>query len=376
MREKRLWRTCFLLSFSLSRPPFCFDEIPLAVGCSGSPSSAFGRSHDERRLQRSHWAWGQGSCNAPGTSGARLSMAVFFPCLFEKLWLSPATGFLRPPPPPRLLVCSFSSLLASRPPWPLLLQTRGLCARAQKTKEKAKKKEAEEEVEGERGKQVGKRWACDPSDEVEERQAILECSFFQPPLSRPSLFPFPLPPRSQTKPGAPSSKGSSRRWPGKDVGMGRAERSRGLGNGGMPRNTSNANRRRKQLGIREKPQRPLLFFFLCLFFFSLSSLSFKKKKNSRQGSNPLKMGIPKRVPSLNSQVEARCREMGGDRAIHSVLVANNGLAAVKFIRSVRSWAYKTFGNERAVAIVAMATPEDMRIDAEHIRMADQFVEVS
>ena len=59
----------------------------------------------------------------------------------------------------------------------------------------------------------------------------------------------------------------------------------------------------------------------------------------------------------------------------SVLVANNGIAAVKFIRSIRSWAYKTFGNERAVALVAMATPEDMRVDAEHIRMADQFVEV-
>lgn len=58
-------------------------------------------------------------------------------------------------------------------------------------------------------------------------------------------------------------------------------------------------------------------------------------------------------------------------AVRSVLVANNGLAAVKFIRSIRSWAYKTFGNERAVALVAMATPEDMRIDAEHIRMADQ-----
>jgi acetyl-CoA carboxylase/biotin carboxylase 1 len=54
-----------------------------------------------------------------------------------------------------------------------------------------------------------------------------------------------------------------------------------------------------------------------------------------------------------------------------VLVANNGIAAVKFIRSIRSWAYRTFGNERAVALVAMATPEDMRIDAEHIRMADQ-----
>ena len=58
-----------------------------------------------------------------------------------------------------------------------------------------------------------------------------------------------------------------------------------------------------------------------------------------------------------------------------MLVANNGIGAVKFIRSIRSWAYKTFGNERAVTIVAMATPEDMRVDAEHIRMADQFVEV-
>ena len=37
---------------------------------------------------------------------------------------------------------------------------------------------------------------------------------------------------------------------------------------------------------------------------------------SRQGSNPLKMGVPKRVPSLNSQVEAKVRELGGDKAIH------------------------------------------------------------
>jgi len=39
-------------------------------------------------------------------------------------------------------------------------------------------------------------------------------------------------------------------------------------------------------------------------------------KNNRQGSNPLKMGVPKRVPSLNSQVEAKVRELGGDKAIH------------------------------------------------------------
>jgi acetyl-CoA carboxylase/biotin carboxylase 1 len=57
------------------------------------------------------------------------------------------------------------------------------------------------------------------------------------------------------------------------------------------------------------------------------------------------------------------------------LIANNGMAAVKFIRSVRSWAYETFSTEKAILFVAMATPEDMRINAEHIRIADQFVEV-
>ena len=76
-----------------------------------------------------------------------------------------------------------------------------------------------------------------------------------------------------------------------------------------------------------------------------------------------------------SQVEDFCNALGGTHPIHSILIANNGMAAVKFMRSIRSWAYETFGLERAVLLVAMATPEDMRINAEHIRMADQFVEV-
>jgi hypothetical protein len=59
-----------------------------------------------------------------------------------------------------------------------------------------------------------------------------------------------------------------------------------------------------------------------------------------------------------------------------VLVANNGLAAVKFMRSVRNWAFKRFGDERAIKLIAMATPEDMLADAEHIRLADQFIEVA
>lgn len=58
-----------------------------------------------------------------------------------------------------------------------------------------------------------------------------------------------------------------------------------------------------------------------------------------------------------------------------VLIANNGIAAVKNIRSVRKWAYETFGNERAISFTVMATPEDLEANADYIRMADQYVEV-
>ncbi|KNA10199.1 hypothetical protein SOVF_146610, partial [Spinacia oleracea] len=84
--------------------------------------------------------------------------------------------------------------------------------------------------------------------------------------------------------------------------------------------------------------------------------------------------LPRNSTTL-PMVDEFCYALGGKRPIHSILIANNGMAAVKFIRSVRTWAYETFGTEKAISLVAMATPEDMRINAEHIRMADQFVEV-
>ena len=52
---------------------------------------------------------------------------------------------------------------------------------------------------------------------------------------------------------------------------------------------------------------------------------------------------------------------GGKRAIEKILVANNGIGAVKFIRSVRRWAYEMFGNERAIVFHAMVTPEDLKV---------------
>ncbi|KAJ2081542.1 acetyl-coenzyme-A carboxylase [Coemansia sp. RSA 988] len=69
------------------------------------------------------------------------------------------------------------------------------------------------------------------------------------------------------------------------------------------------------------------------------------------------------------------KEQDGHTVITRVLIANNGIAAVKEIRSVRQWAYATFGDERAIEFVVMATPEDLKVNAEYIRMADQYVEV-
>ncbi|XP_031273028.1 acetyl-CoA carboxylase 1-like [Pistacia vera] len=85
--------------------------------------------------------------------------------------------------------------------------------------------------------------------------------------------------------------------------------------------------------------------------------------------------VPIRSPAAISEVDEFCHSLGGKKPIHSILIANNGMAAVKFMRSIRTWAYETFGTEKAILLVAMATPEDMRINAEHIRIADQFVEV-
>ena len=46
------------------------------------------------------------------------------------------------------------------------------------------------------------------------------------------------------------------------------------------------------------------------------------------------------------------------------------ILAVKCIRSIRRWSYETFLNERAIKFVVMVTPEDLKANADYIRMAD------
>ncbi|TFK29759.1 acetyl CoA carboxylase [Coprinopsis marcescibilis] len=86
------------------------------------------------------------------------------------------------------------------------------------------------------------------------------------------------------------------------------------------------------------------------------------------GGNSLDKAAPNNVRDF-------VKQQGGHTVITKVLIANNGIAAVKEIRSVRQWSYETFGQERAIEFTVMATPEDLKVNAEYIRMADRYVEV-
>lgn len=86
---------------------------------------------------------------------------------------------------------------------------------------------------------------------------------------------------------------------------------------------------------------------------------------------------PAPPPPEDDDVFSRFVRLSGGRApIRKVLIANNGIAAVKAIRSIRVWAYEAFGDEHAVEFVAMATPEDVTANAEYVRMADIWTAVA
>jgi acetyl-CoA carboxylase/biotin carboxylase 1 len=74
-------------------------------------------------------------------------------------------------------------------------------------------------------------------------------------------------------------------------------------------------------------------------------------------------------------MEEYVKDRGGNRPIKKVLIANNGMAATKSILSMRQWAYMELGDEKAVQFVAMPTPEDIKANAEFVRLADEYVEV-
>jgi acetyl-CoA carboxylase / biotin carboxylase 1 len=108
-----------------------------------------------------------------------------------------------------------------------------------------------------------------------------------------------------------------------------------------------------------------------------------KSANGTPSSNAARYNLPSHFIGGNHLAAARPSKVkefiashGGHTVITNVLIANNGIAAVKEIRSVRKWAYEQFGDERAIQFTVMATPEDLAANADYIRMADHYCEVS
>lgn len=91
------------------------------------------------------------------------------------------------------------------------------------------------------------------------------------------------------------------------------------------------------------------------------------------GSLEIKENLSER--ELIGSISDYVRRKGGKNVIRRVLIANNGIAAVKALRSIKRWAYETFANDKAIEFVVMATPEDMNANAEYIRIADKLVKV-
>jgi len=73
--------------------------------------------------------------------------------------------------------------------------------------------------------------------------------------------------------------------------------------------------------------------------------------------------------------EELVKRLGGSRVITKILIANNGIAAVKCIRDIKRWSYENFRSERVIKFVVMVTPEDMKANAEYFKMADQVCTV-
>lgn len=65
----------------------------------------------------------------------------------------------------------------------------------------------------------------------------------------------------------------------------------------------------------------------------------------------------------------------GKKPIRRILIANNGMAAVKFIRSIQRWTMACLNDKHAIELIAMATPEDRSANTEYIRLADRAISV-
>jgi acetyl-CoA carboxylase/biotin carboxylase 1 len=97
----------------------------------------------------------------------------------------------------------------------------------------------------------------------------------------------------------------------------------------------------------------------------------RRKKMAKKGSVSKAYRGKRKSVDLQAWVSAH----QGTHVINRLLIANNGLAAVKAIMSIREWAQDNFQQSHIISIVCMATKEDIKSNSEYIRMSDELIEV-
>ncbi|KAJ6219257.1 hypothetical protein RDWZM_005069 [Blomia tropicalis] len=101
----------------------------------------------------------------------------------------------------------------------------------------------------------------------------------------------------------------------------------------------------------------------------------RQTRQLRQSMSGIHLSSQDKADLTIATPEEFIKRFNGTKVINKVLIANNGIAAVKCMRSIRRWSYEMFRNERAIRFVVMVTPEDLKANAEYIKMADQYVPV-
>uniref|UniRef100_A0A7E4WC75 Acetyl-CoA carboxylase n=2 Tax=Panagrellus redivivus TaxID=6233 RepID=A0A7E4WC75_PANRE len=78
-------------------------------------------------------------------------------------------------------------------------------------------------------------------------------------------------------------------------------------------------------------------------------------------------------PDVKSFVEHFCEDPSKARCINKVLVATNGIAAVKCILSIRKSLMQLFKDDRIIKFVCLTTEQEIQSKAEYLKMADNIV---
>lgn len=64
---------------------------------------------------------------------------------------------------------------------------------------------------------------------------------------------------------------------------------------------------------------------------------------------------------------------GGTRFIRRILIASNGMAAMKFIKSIKDWCGSTFGDRNRISLCVMCSTDDRENFSKFIDHSDNLI---